>query len=284
MRAELVFIRNGSEQRFELSAGTATIGRSADCELPIADDRISTRHCRFTERDDAWQLEDLKSTNRTFVNGEPLDGQPRRLRHGDIVRLGARDARLFEARFVIHAQSDTPTSAHRAAAREVATGIHRELTSLQALLAARNDEIARLGSLVKRVQAQLAESDAAAVATRRASSMMTAELDDLRGQLATERTEHAASRDEIERTRRRCSELEAQLDTQARKARRDLDDGERSRKDLESQLRMASSELAITKASLATATDNVRTLKQAHDDAQLQIELGTEDARSRAPR
>lgn len=277
MRAELVFIRNGSEQRFELSAGTATIGRAADCELQIPDDRISTRHCRLTERDDAWQLEDLKSTNRTFVNGEPLDGQPRRLRHGDIVRLGARDARLFEARFVIHAQSDTPTSTHRAAAREVATGLHRELTSLQALVASRNDEIARLGSLVKRLQAQLTESDAAAVAARRTSSTMTAELDDLRGQLATERTEHAASRDELERTQRRCTELESQLDAQARRARRDLDDGERSRNDLESQLRLTTSELATTKAALTSATDNFRTLRQAHDDALLQLKLGARE-------
>jgi len=94
MRAALVFTRNGGEQRFELSGNTVTLGRGAECELPLADERISTRHCRLTSRDDGWLLEDLKSTNRTFVNGEPITGELRRLRHGDIIRLGARDARL----------------------------------------------------------------------------------------------------------------------------------------------------------------------------------------------
>ncbi len=259
-----MFTRSGSEQSFELSGRVVTIGRGADCELQLADDRISTRHCRISAPGGDWVIEDLKSTNRTFINGEPIGDQPRPLRHGDLVRLGAHDARLFEARFVIHERSDE----HRA----VADGVQREIPELRTQLAARGGEIARLGGLVKRLQGQLAEGEATAAAARRASATMTAEIEDLRGQLAAERTEHAARRDEVERTRRRCAELESDLAAQGRKGRRDLDDGERAPADLESRLWLASSELAATRAALATATDNVRTLQQAHDDALLRLQ------------
>jgi predicted nucleic acid-binding Zn-ribbon protein len=269
MRAALVFTRNASDQRFELLGGSVTIGRGAECELQLADHRVSTRHCRLYERDDHWLIEDLKSTNRTFVNGKLLDGQPHLLRHGDIVRLGARDAQLFEAQFVLHERTD----AHRAAAREVTEGVHRQLTELQAQLATRNDEINRLGTMIKRLQAQLADGEAAAIAVRRASKMMTGEIEELRSQLAIERTEHAACRDQAERARQRCGELEAQLEAQARKVRRDSDDGERSRSELESRLRLANSELATTKTALAVATNNVCNLQQAYDDALLRLKV-----------
>jgi ribosomal protein L29 len=267
MRAALVYPRPGGEQRFELTGSAITIGRGADCGLQLADERISTRHCRLWTHGDDWLIEDLKSTNRTFVNDEPLGEPPRRLRHGDRLRLGAREARLFEARFVIDAAADD----YRAAARAVAEGLHRELAELRAQLAARGDEVGRLGALVKRLQSQLADSDAAAAAARRTGAMITSEIEELRGELATERTEHAARRDEVERARRRCAELEAELAAQSRKGRRDLDDGERTRADLESQLRLTRSELVATRAALATATDNVRTLQQAHDDAVLRL-------------
>jgi hypothetical protein len=267
MGAALVFTRGGGEERFELSGRGVTIGRGADCELPVADDRISTRHCRVWANGGDWMIEDLKSTNRTFVNGEPVADQPRRLRHGDVVRLGARDARLFEARLVIHERS----AEHRAAAREVAEGVQREVAELKAQLAARNDEVTRLGAMIKRLQAQLLESDTASAAARRTGTQLTVELDDLRSMLATERTDHAATRDELDTAQRRCTELEAELEAHGRKARRDRDDAERGMKDLESQLRMTSSELTTTRAALASATDNVRSLQQAHDDAVVQL-------------
>ena len=72
MRAALVYVRDAIEHRFELSNHPATIGRGGDCELHLANDRISTRHCRLSRRADAWWTEDLGSTNRTFVNGEAL--------------------------------------------------------------------------------------------------------------------------------------------------------------------------------------------------------------------
>jgi NAD(P)H-dependent FMN reductase len=50
---------------------------------------VSRRHAKLLHADDGWALEDLGSTNGTFLNGEHLSaGQLVRLTSGDIVRLG----------------------------------------------------------------------------------------------------------------------------------------------------------------------------------------------------
>lgn len=272
MRAALVFVRDATEHRFELTDQT-TIGRGADCELQLADERISTRHCRVSRRHDLWWIEDLGSTNRTYVNGDLVAEQRHRLCDGDVVRLGAADIRLFEARFVLRAVSE---ARHRAA--EPAADGARRHAEIEAQLAARDAEIGRLRAMCKRLQAQVADGEIAALAAQRIAARMAAEIDELTSQLAIERNEHAASRDHRDRAEQRIVELEAVLTAQERKARRDLDDGERGRRDLESRLRMADSELATARVALAAATDNVRTLQQAHADALIRL-----DAAAREP-
>ena len=45
-----------------------TIGRADSSTLVVADDYVSTHHARLVLRDDAWILEDLGSTNGTFLD------------------------------------------------------------------------------------------------------------------------------------------------------------------------------------------------------------------------
>jgi pSer/pThr/pTyr-binding forkhead associated (FHA) protein len=268
MRAALVFVRDATEHRFELSEDLITIGRGADCQLRLPDERVSTRHCRVSWREDAWWIEDLESTNRTFVNDEQLPARPERLHHGDTVRLGARDAQLFEARFLLHDASEQ----HRAAAQQVAEGIHRRNVELEAQLAARAAEISRLSAMCARLQAQLADGERAAAASQRIAATTSAEMDELRRQLAVERNEHAACREQRQREQQRCKELEARLDAQAYSARNDQDVAQRSRNELEVRLRNADAELATLRVALSTATDNVRALQQAHNEALLRLD------------
>ncbi len=50
---------------------------------------VSRRHAKFTLRGGQWYVEDLNSTNFTFVNKQKLQaGQPHPVNHGDEVRLG----------------------------------------------------------------------------------------------------------------------------------------------------------------------------------------------------
>ena len=71
-----------------------TIGRGAtnDVSLPD-DDYASTRHARIEPRRDGIWVEDVGSTNGTFVNGIRLTRE-RRLAAGDIVRVGETDLRF----------------------------------------------------------------------------------------------------------------------------------------------------------------------------------------------
>jgi pSer/pThr/pTyr-binding forkhead associated (FHA) protein len=50
-----------------------TIGRDPACECPVEDAAISTRHARLSYHQNQWWLEDLNSTNGTFLNNEKLD-------------------------------------------------------------------------------------------------------------------------------------------------------------------------------------------------------------------
>jgi pSer/pThr/pTyr-binding forkhead associated (FHA) protein len=47
-----------------------TIGRSGDSSLVIRDDTTSTHHARLMLWNDQWMVQDLDSTNGTFVDGK----------------------------------------------------------------------------------------------------------------------------------------------------------------------------------------------------------------------
>jgi hypothetical protein len=71
-----------------------TVGRSEENSLALAGDGFaSARHARVDAGRDGIWLADLESTNGTFVNGERVEGR-RRLRDGDIVRIGDTELRL----------------------------------------------------------------------------------------------------------------------------------------------------------------------------------------------
>jgi FHA domain len=64
-------------------------GRAAESDVPLAaDGTVSGRHARVFKRDGSPYLEDLGSTNGTYVNGQPLAAE-RLLRPGDVVAVGA---------------------------------------------------------------------------------------------------------------------------------------------------------------------------------------------------
>jgi pSer/pThr/pTyr-binding forkhead associated (FHA) protein len=64
-----------------------TIGRGGDCDLQVNDTYLSTRHARFTNDAGDLMVEDLGSTNGTYVNQELVNGRLL-LEKGDIVQVG----------------------------------------------------------------------------------------------------------------------------------------------------------------------------------------------------
>jgi pSer/pThr/pTyr-binding forkhead associated (FHA) protein len=79
---------------YPLDSTALSIGRGANNDIPIADDEYaSTRHARFEPRRDGVYLEDVGSTNGTFVNGIRVTRE-RKLAPGDVVRVGETDLRF----------------------------------------------------------------------------------------------------------------------------------------------------------------------------------------------
>jgi hypothetical protein len=71
---------------YDLSDG-AVLGRGDDVDLKLEDSFASTRHARIVAQGDVIVLEDLGSTNGTYLNGQPLTG-PQPLHAGDSIRIG----------------------------------------------------------------------------------------------------------------------------------------------------------------------------------------------------
>jgi len=74
--------------RITLSGQTILIGRADDSTLVLTDDFASSRHARLTQRDGRWYVEDLGSTNGTYLDQQRVQG-PLAVAPGQPIRIGA---------------------------------------------------------------------------------------------------------------------------------------------------------------------------------------------------
>ncbi len=82
-------VTEGSLRGTTLTLGQAPvlIGRAPECTLVLDDDFASARHARLFPQDGTWMVEDLGSTNGTFLGTTRLT-EPVRLEAGAPVRVG----------------------------------------------------------------------------------------------------------------------------------------------------------------------------------------------------
>jgi FHA domain len=73
---------------------SATLGRG-DVEIQLDDPFASTRHARISREGNVVVIEDLGSTNGTYLNDHPLDG-PQPLHNGDRIRIGDSEFSYFQ--------------------------------------------------------------------------------------------------------------------------------------------------------------------------------------------
>ena len=74
-------------ERAELDQAPILIGRGSDAAIRLDDDYVSTRHARIASSADQWFVEDLGSTNGTYVGSARIT-QPTTLTLGTQVRIG----------------------------------------------------------------------------------------------------------------------------------------------------------------------------------------------------
>ena len=96
---------------FPLEQEEILLGRDLANDITIGDPEVSRRHARFFMRDDNFFVEDLGSTNGTFLNGERISS-PKQLRVGDVITLGENVVLVFEKPSVdLDATTVTPPAA-----------------------------------------------------------------------------------------------------------------------------------------------------------------------------
>ena len=83
---------------YELQQDEIYLGRDANNDVVINDAEVSRKHARLILRSGGYVLEDIGSTNGTFVNGERLMG-PHMLRPGETITLGENVSLSFESGF-----------------------------------------------------------------------------------------------------------------------------------------------------------------------------------------
>jgi pSer/pThr/pTyr-binding forkhead associated (FHA) protein len=96
-RAKLVVLKSpalDAGEEVPVDSLPVAIGRGGQNEVPLEGDEFaSAQHARFEAKRDGLWVEDVGSTNGTFVNGARVT-TPRRLSKGDVVRVGQTDFRV----------------------------------------------------------------------------------------------------------------------------------------------------------------------------------------------
>ncbi|MFB7249572.1 FHA domain-containing protein [Microbacterium sp. NPDC056234] len=89
--AHRLVITSGPKAGLEIPLGSEpmTIGRSSESGLVIRDDYTSSHHARLMLRGGTWTIQDLDSTNGTYLDGKRLSGGPAAIGIGIPVKVGA---------------------------------------------------------------------------------------------------------------------------------------------------------------------------------------------------
>jgi pSer/pThr/pTyr-binding forkhead associated (FHA) protein len=78
--------KDGETKQFHFSQGPVHIGRAADSHVFLPDRTVSKRHATILcNGDGTWHLQDLESSNRTYLNGQEVRRAP--LKTGDSIRI-----------------------------------------------------------------------------------------------------------------------------------------------------------------------------------------------------
>jgi two-component system cell cycle response regulator len=73
-------------KNYRITETTINIGRDPSCSIQIDQENVSRTQCKLQKVRGATFIEDLKSTNGTYLNDVPISRE--RLRHGDLIKVG----------------------------------------------------------------------------------------------------------------------------------------------------------------------------------------------------
>lgn len=103
MNCMLVLISERIHESLPVSEGFIDIGRESDNDIQLLDESVSRHHCKISNMPSVCSIEDLNSSNGTFINGKRIVSAS--LKHGDEIRLGNCVLRFEEVDNELHDDS-----------------------------------------------------------------------------------------------------------------------------------------------------------------------------------
>lgn len=83
----LILLGDQEGQEYLIAEADRSIGRDTVNDIVIVDTEMSARHARISQANEEFRVEDLQSTNGTFVNGRRIEASTR-LRDDDLLKMG----------------------------------------------------------------------------------------------------------------------------------------------------------------------------------------------------
>jgi diguanylate cyclase (GGDEF)-like protein len=125
----LVIIRGARlGSRIVLGTEPLVIGRSVDADFQIADRSISRKHCRIVHADGGYRVEDLGSTNHTWLNERRIDSA--RLRDGDHLRISQSVLKFVDEGNI---EAGYHSELHESTIRDTLTGLYNRRHAMAVL-------------------------------------------------------------------------------------------------------------------------------------------------------
>lgn len=97
MDCRLILVHANSEDSFTPKLGETTIGRDTDNDIQLVYESISRHHAKLVNLASVCEIEDLNSSNGTYVQGERIS-EKCLLQHGDEIKMGDCMLRFEEAK------------------------------------------------------------------------------------------------------------------------------------------------------------------------------------------
>ncbi len=93
-----LIVRRGPKQGhvYELHLPIVNVGRDPMSDINLSDPEISRQHARLIRTGDGYQLQDLNSTNGTYLNGKKIENEAVNLQPGQEVMMGSGVVLLYQ--------------------------------------------------------------------------------------------------------------------------------------------------------------------------------------------
>jgi hypothetical protein len=78
---------NSPKSQWYLTGTSMIVGRDTNSDIQVDDRQVSRRHAEINRTPQGYTIRDMGSKNGTFLNGEPISGDPRPIRTGDEISI-----------------------------------------------------------------------------------------------------------------------------------------------------------------------------------------------------